>query len=352
MFSADGAQQALLDLLEPLRGGKIAWVADEHPLADALLNQLAQAGAHLVTNRIDQFQRARQFGVAASFNDFDLTPPNEDWDAILFRIAKEKAVVHRVINEALRYLKPRGLLALSGFRSEGIKTYLTKAAEAMASSPRLDRGPDKALVGQLHLFARGEPLDDQNYSHLHRLQMADGHHYWTKPGLFGWQKLDQGSAFLVDTLVLEDDLHNLSVLDLGCGYGYLATAAAHQGASRIVATDNCAAAVLACSANLEQAATGYEYSCFASDCAAESDEQFDRILCNPPFHAGFGAHQPLHEKFVQSIGSHLQRKGEAWVVVNQFLRLDQLFAAHHLEVVDRRRNSSNQFDLYRIRQSR
>ena len=54
---------------------------------------------------------------------------------------------------------------------------------------------------------------------------------YSKPGIYGWQKIDRGSALLIEQL--SDVLASMArapkrLADLGCGYGYLSIMAAQQ----------------------------------------------------------------------------------------------------------------------------
>ena len=327
------------------------WVADEHPLSDNLLKKLAKQKIYLTSNRIDQVEQAQKAGVMAFFSDFDLQHPEHDishpWHSIYFRVSKEKAVVHHLINSAANRLTPKGNLWLAGHKKEGTKTYLTKAEDRFGCKAHVKRGKDQLFVGHLSLFNQGEGLPDKNYSDLRQAEMS-GSNYWTKPGLFGWNKVDSGSEFLVETLKsLNLDLAQSRVLDLGCGYGYLAQNAAKLGVERLVATDNCAAAIQACKKNLEDFALT-ECEVIAANCADKVEGKFDLILCNPPFHSGFSTNPELHHNFLMAIRSKLEPDGQALVVVNQFLRLQDLCERTQIQTLDRYRDNQRHFDIYRL----
>lgn len=349
----DRACEELAKAIESSSNKQRLWVADEHYLSDQLLRQLASENIHLISNRFDQVARAKQAGVNAAFNDFDLRhPENLQWDSIFFRVSKEKAVVHRIINSSADLLKKEGELWISGYKNEGTKTYLTKAAKVLGDPPLVKRSKDQLFVAKLRLNKVGNSLADDDYNRVRQIEMSKDHTFWSKPGLFGWKRIDQGSAYLVESLMAlakseELNLPASRVLDLGCGYGYLACAAASLGAKEIVATDNCAAAILACRKNLEEFQSA-SYFCEASDCADAIEGKFDLILCNPPFHAGFSSTSELHQKFIGAIRKKLTTEGQALVVVNQFLRLKALCEENDLEILGEQRDNKRHFDLYRL----
>ncbi len=350
MSNTDRVIEELAKTIDQSRGHQRLWVADEQELPDTLLKLLADGNLYLISNRRDQITRARQAGVRAAFSDFDLThPDNAPWDSIFFRVAKEKAVVHHLLNSATQVLRDEGTLWLAGHKNEGTKTYLAKAEDLFGSKAMVKRGKDQLFVGHLNLYKAGEPLPDDNYQQLRQIEMKAGESYWSKPGLFGWQRVDKGSEFLVERLSAEQaDLSGLRVLDLGCGFGYLSCKAAELGASEIVATDNCAAAIQACRKNLLSYGSD-QYLCTPSDCADEVKGKFDLILCNPPFHSGFSTTSELHNRFFKAINHKLKSDGEALVVVNQFLRISNLCEANDLCILDRQRDMQRHFDLYRLR---
>ena len=348
MSATDACCQQLATALHHSRGQSALWIADESPIDESTWQQLAQAGVSFASNRYNQVAKAEQQGLKASFCDFDLKPaPGRTWDAIYFRIAKEKAVCHKVVNEAAQWLAPGGTLWLAGLKQEGMKSLLNKAANYFGMAPRMHRADHKVLLAELMLGRAGEPLDDQNYGQLRQVETGPGQYFWSKPGLFGWQRVDRGSEFMVQELS-HLSLSGRSVLDLGCGYGYLSASAAQLGAARICATDNCAAALAACERNLEPFATAVPAQVVTSDCAEEIAQKFDLVICNPPFHSGFSTGPQLHRRFLQSIRDHMAPGAEAWVVVNQFIRLEQLAGECGLQQLTRQRDGDNRFDLYRF----
>jgi len=333
----DIALQQLLPHLVATRGN-VLWLADEH-VDRSMLTSLPQLDhVRALTNRCDVATALRTHGVDTALSDFDFTDLPL-FDAILFRVAKEKPLVHHAINCALEHLTANGALWLSGYKNDGIKTYLEKAAARAHGSLQLERH-GAALVGTVTKSAPlGDPLDDQQYAQLRQLDFSSDFSANSKPGIFGWQKIDAGSAFLIEHLSTVWPQPPKRVLDLGCGYGYLSLMAARQWPhAQFVGTDNNIAAVHASAVNFEQATIDATAIC--SDAGDIIRESFDAIICNPPFHQGFAVDGDLTIRFLRAIKRLLTRRGKALLVVNQFIALEReatpLFGA--VNVVARNRS--------------
>ncbi|MDB6063215.1 MAG: rRNA methyltransferase [Verrucomicrobiaceae bacterium] len=315
--------------------GETVWVADEH-VNDAVLAQVhPRADFRVLTNRCDIAARCEARGINVTLNDF-IFPENVALAHVFFRVAKEKALVHHVINAGLAALAAGGTLWLSGEKNEGIKTYLEKAAARAGRVAELERGSGCTLGAIARTQQLGAELDDQFYPQLRHLQFDEVFSAWSKPGIFGWQKIDSGSEFLIE------HLHDVfveppaRVLDLGCGYGYLSLSAALRWPrAEFIATDNNLTAVTTCARNFSE--NKIQGEVIAADCGENVAGKFPAILCNPPFHQGFDVEADLTLRFLQGARRLLARGGRALFVVNHFIGLEKqaqpLFA--RVEVVAR-----------------
>lgn len=322
MMSTDPALQWLVQQASPK--GDSLWLCDEHFYG--FEQQLPATENHrYLCNRYDIAQRMRAAGCQVSFNDFDTeTIPEASVETVFYRLSKEKPVVHHLMNTAARVLRPGGVLHIAGLKNEGAKTLLEKAAACLGTTKATRKNGLAYVTSLPKQSSDSVKLDDQNYHQLRPLN-SDAT-YLSKPGVFGWQKVDAGSAFLLATLKAQPrPWITESLLDLGCGYGYLAFAAARELAekapSTLVLTDNNAAALLAAKANAER--LGLSASVIASDAGREVQGEFDTILCNPPFHQGFALSEDLTERFLTSAARHLRKNGSAFFVVNAFIPAEE-----------------------------
>jgi 16S rRNA (guanine1207-N2)-methyltransferase len=304
-------------------------VADEN-LAEGLA--AVPDGQTVLTNRRDLADQAERRGLPCHFCDFDFSSwPAHSLDAIAYRISKEKAVVHHIANSAAQRLVPGGRLVLTGAKDEGIKTYAKTIGVLFGDKAVLEKqGKLYRVTARLASSRRtASPLDDRDYKRLRKILCIDGKPVYSKPGLFGWDKEDAGSALLAGHL---PDFfaarfavwrrQPIRLLDLGCGYGYLSLQAAALGIKDITATDNCAAALLACQHNFREHGIAGRVS--ASDAGDRLGGSFETIVCNPPFHQGFARSGGLTDKFLNATRRLLAPGGRALFVVNSFIPLETL----------------------------
>jgi len=340
---SDASVELLVQQLPDIRGNCLI-IADENWGAApwARVAHSGNATRQLVSNRFEIASAAEQAGVPTLFNDFDFSAqPAASVDAILFRISKERAVSHHIINQASTLLKPGALLILSGEKNDGVKTYARHAGKLLGDNCQPQKQGNYYLARIIKHCDDQPALDDKDYSNLRPIKCPDDLPLQSKPGIFGWNKIDQGSAFLIEHLpsfLQRYQQPPQSLLDLGCGYGYLSCAAAQQGFTEITATDNNAAALRACKANFD--ALRINGTVIAGDAGSQIAGHFEAIVCNPPFHQGFNIESELTEKFLQAAMRLLAPTGQALFVVNNFIALEKKARDYFRQVEEVARSGS------------
>ncbi|WP_331352463.1 class I SAM-dependent methyltransferase [Cellvibrio sp. UBA7671] len=311
------------------KNARILWCTDENAL-NTLPAVLHHEQLLVLTNRWDVAEQAKARGFTTEFNDFDCSEITDNsLDKIFYRVSKEKPVVHHVLNQAWRCLKPGGQLLLAGYKNEGTKTYIEKIAKLLGSGKNIVKhGPVySAELSKYNEYDAAELLDDSDYRQPRPIAPDSGLRLFSKPGLFGWNKQDAGSALLIEQLKHLLPLPNPfnSGADLGCGYGYLTIAAASldicKDINHWILTDNNAAALELARQNLQHNQLNGEV--IAADAGKGIRTKADLLLCNPPFHQGFGIDGDLTDKFLLSAKRLLAAQGIALFVVNQFIPLER-----------------------------
>lgn len=308
------------------------WFSDENILPHLAALAVREYRPLLISNRWDVAQQADKYGFTAQFSDFDCSAiADNSQDTVFYRISKEKPVTHYIINQSFRILKPGGTLIMCGQKSEGIKTFIEKAGPVFNSAQAAKKdGINYHACLQKNNDDKNAPLlDDSDYSRLRMVtdlnrSSANPVIVYSKPGLFGWNKIDQGSALLIaqfQRMLPAIKPAQARLLDLGCGYGYLSLMTANLPFKERVLTDNNAAALIAAKHNC--AVNSLDAKIVATDAGTELETVFDLILCNPPFHQGFSADGDLTDKFLAGTKRLLAKNGMAVFVVNQFIPLER-----------------------------
>jgi len=136
---------------------------------------------------------------------------------------------------------------------------------------------------------------------------------WTQPGIFAWDRIDPGSALLIQHL---PPLSGAGA-DLGCGFGALARAVLPPAAVRSIRLiDLDRRAIEAARLNVSDERASFEWADVRTLSPAG---ELDFIVSNPPFHDGGDENRRLGQTFVRQAAAMLKTGGVAWVVANRHL---------------------------------
>ena len=282
-------------------------------LQNTLQNQ--QQTLQLATNRYD----IHLANPSVTFNDFSFDLSN-NIENVYFRIAKEKQINLHIIEQSFKRIN-HGKLIFIGYKTDGMPSLIKTIKKHYYCDITLNKHSKQLQILECRINSRQiVQLSEPAYEQLSLVQHQD-FKFYSKAGSFGWQKIDRGSALLMEYIEQSDIEIQHNVLDLGCGYGYLSIMAVQKGWRYIDATDNCAAAISACERNFKH--FNINGNVFASNCALNHHKRYDVVLCNPPFHQGFDHNKDLSMLFIKQIAAKLKSTGHAFVVVNQFISLEK-----------------------------
>jgi len=214
-----------------------------------------------------------------------------------------------VLAQALRVLKVGGRLDVMAPKDKGgsrlakeLKSFgLTFSEEAKAHHRR----------AKLTRPEQVEALDEAIKGGA--LRIVPGLEAWSQPGIFAWDRIDTGTALLADALPALKG----KGIDLGCGYGALATVVLRSTAVtnlRMVDLDR--RAIDAAQQNVSDERASFEW---ADVRTLEADGTLDFVVSNPPFHDGGIEDKRLGQKFIRKSAELLKKGGVAWIVANRHL---------------------------------
>jgi 16S rRNA (guanine1207-N2)-methyltransferase len=220
-----------------------------------------------------------------------------------------------VLALALRALKPGGRLTALALKDKGgsrLNKELTAfgvsvSEDAKAHHRRCIAIRDAAPTGLDEAIAAGAP------------RSVDG--VWTQPGVFAWDRIDPGSALLIQRL---PPLSGAGV-DLGCGLGLLTQAVLRSPkVMAIQAVEIDRRAVQAARRNLTDPRARVDWA-DALTLADTGDRDF--VVMNPPFHAAGAEDRRLGAAFIRKAAGLLRRGGSLWMVANRHLPYEAELAA-------------------------
>jgi 16S rRNA (guanine1207-N2)-methyltransferase len=272
-------------------------------------------------------------------------------DVVGIRSPREKLSAVQLLADAFRALRVDGRCVLAGANREGVKSVAALAERAFGNAEVL--GHDSGHRAVAFVKRADEPVDPSVFDNP--LLAHDNFHVieanvrerllkvHSRPGVFSWEHIDDATLLLAETM---DIAEGEEVLDLGCGSGVLGTvAAALSRTGRVVMVDADIEAVRSARRTAEASAATSSTStaetadtastartgsteCLPSDVAsAVTDEKFDVVVTNPPFHAGGRATDlDLPLRFIRDAHHVLRRGGRLYLVANRTLPYEREIA--------------------------
>lgn len=149
-----------------------------------------------------------------------------------------------------------------------------------------------------------------------------GGEFWSRPGIFAWDRIDAGSALLAEHL--PRDLAGRGA-DLGAGVGYLAAEILAR-CPKVTALDLYEAEARALDLARKNVVppTGIAVDFFWHDVTEGLGTEglklpYDFIVTNPPFHQGRAERVDVGRAFLTATAASLVRGGRLWLVANEHL---------------------------------
>ncbi|MBN8550894.1 MAG: methyltransferase [Deltaproteobacteria bacterium] len=166
----------------------------------------------------------------------------------------------------------------------------------------------------------------EQWRSLARMQTVSGTCLLSRPGVFGWDKIDQGSQLLVSQLPALRG----SVAALGSGYGFLSQHVLQSSELRELHLFEAEKIALDASREslLRDPQAPKLHFHWHDVSSGLPEKSFDAIVTNPPFHTGKQVNIALGEKFIQVAARALKKEGALYLVANSSLPYERTLQKH------------------------
>jgi 16S rRNA (guanine1207-N2)-methyltransferase len=261
------------------------------------------------------------------------------YDRLFIPVPPDRALARRWLMTAWDALSPGGILIVAGANAEGGKSVIADAGQVFGApvaagyrqKHRIARFAMQEGSQALPAWANIDGIRPGSWARVDISVAGELLTFDTQPSVFAADRLDAGTAMLLEHLEVQPGER---VLDVGCGLGVIGIVASRKGAGRVDLVDANLLAVQTVARNLER--LGGLGRVMASDVySAVSDEQYDLIVSNPPFHRGKQVDSSVVDRLINDAKAHLAPGGRVLIVANAFLaygkQLERVFG--HVETV-------------------
>lgn len=244
----------------------------------------------------------------------DVTTFDEAFDSVAYapKPYTPLSVGKQYIAHALSVLRPDGSLYLAASKQTGLTRYEACICEIAATVEQVAEREGCYLLEATRPRSF-EPPTCVSPREIHPEVNGTTLSLVTVSGLFSASELDDGTRLLLETTTIES---GEKVLDICCGYGAIGAYAGRVADCEVWLSDDDRVATSCAECSLR--ASCVDGTIVTADCAeGVADQTFDRVLCNPPTHAGSDV---LSELFAGVCGV-LAHDGECTIVHHRELDL-------------------------------
>jgi len=309
--------QPLETLLLPFEEGALAW--PQGPIL--FLNGEAAPG--LPENvTIQQYFKPKALSFSPQI-------PQGRYEAVLILGSRQHQETQYLMGKALELLPPDGALVCAAANDAGGKRLEGDFEDCGLEAESISKHKSRVV------WARAQGKAMPSWVTAGDMQPVLDGAFYSQPGIFGWNKIDTGSALLVK--YLPDGVFTGAGADFGCGYGYLAAHILQRNKVDILhCLDADYRAVEACRKNLTgkyQADIDYVWADLTIP--QKNLPLLEWVVMNPPFHEGKKAQYSIGTDFIKTASRTLKPGGALWMVANAHLPYETALEAcfKHVKVI-------------------
>lgn len=288
-----GSPRAAVDLVTAIgRPDTVCWQMDRYQ-AMRLEDELSSAGvAARVEITPDVWDLPAQFGCVI------YPSPTKG----------ERELKLDLVEQSFHVLQPRGTLAV--LSPVARDQFFPPCMKKIFGKVALETSDDGTVLWSVRDGERKRRRHEVTVAaKLHGKQYLD---FITRPGLFAYGRLDDGTRSLLDVL---ESRPNERIVELGCGCGVAGIIAALRtgGNPSLTLADSNSRAIAVARLNAEKHGLSQTQTCLTADFSELPAGQCDLVLANPPYFA----HGTIAELFARSAQRLLQRGGRLYLVTRQ-----------------------------------
>lgn len=312
-------------LLLPFATGDLAWPAEGDILflrarAGVALQEAPQA-------RILCRQSYLPFAQAVSLSKMRLdrsgtARPEGAFPMVLALPPRQRDEARGLLAEAVAALARGGIVVAALSNNEGARSVEDDLASLTGDIRSLSKNKCRVFwaMNDRARINRALLADWQALTEPRQVEAAGfpGGRFWSRPGLFAWDRIDAGSALLAAHFPTDLAGHGA---DLGCGYGYLAAEILTRapGTTALDLYDAERDALHLAERNIESLAGKRPLEFFWHDVTQGLRRDYDFIVTNPPFHVMREDRADLGQAFIAAAAKNLRTGGRFLLVANRHL---------------------------------
>lgn len=274
-----------------------------------------------------QFDALQDLGLPTTGAEGDTLYP-----LVLVLPPRQREHARAVFAQALARIAPGGIVVACMPNREGAKSGQADLARVA--------GPLNVLSKHHCRVFWSQPLDDgagdstlaAQWRRLDAPRPILEGRFFSRPGVFAWDRIDPASALLAAHLPTDLAGHGA---DLGAGWGYLASEvqARCPGATALDLYEADARAIELARLNLPASGSRLALQFHWHDVCAGLPLQYDFIVSNPPFHAHGHVDRPdIGRAFIAAAAQALRPGGRLWLVANRHLPYESVLDARFGQV--------------------
>ena len=245
------------------------------------------------------------------------------YDAVLVRARRQKDENRALLAAALLRAAPGGMIVIAGANDAGGKRLAQEMKALGVTLDEISKYHCRILLGRVDGFDRDAARAALNAAAPRIVDIA-GVDTWTQPGLFGWDRLDAGTYFLLRHLPRDFSGNGA---DLGCGTGIIARFLLETcpGIKSLLCVDADARAVAMTRKNIADDRMGAQWLAVGQEEIPASGLHW--VVMNPPFHEGALTASSVGVGFIRAAAAALRPGGKLWMVANAHLPYEAHLAA-------------------------